>query len=127
MDEFNLASRFSQDDEEDQRPNRRKKKPRFRTGVGMEKPVEIETPEEEEEMELGEEVPTDLPPIDAGVGLTPDPIDTPEEGEDEAFDALVSRLEGESASSGRAKKRRAQAKKAKPGNDSLRIEFADRM
>ena len=125
MDEFNFASRFAQDDEEDQRPNRRKKKPRFRTGVGMEKPVEIETPEEE--MELGEEGPADLPPIDAGVGLAPEPIDAPEEGEDEAFDALVSRLEGESASAGRAKKRRAVAKKAKPGNDSLRAEFADRM
>ncbi|MBP5272213.1 MAG: hypothetical protein ILO43_04520 [Clostridia bacterium] len=124
MDEFNLASRFAQDDEEDQRPNRRRKKPRFRTGVGMEKPVE-ETDILDDiggiETEPGEKSPAEIPPMDE-LGE-----EEPEEGEDEAFDALVSRLEGESASSGRAKKRRALVKKAKPGNDSLRKEFADRM
>ena len=124
MDEFNLASRFAQDDEEDQRPNRRKRKPRFRTGVGMEKPVEA--PEEESvPAEEGESM--DMPGPVGDLGGAPELVgpELPEEGEDEAFDALVSRLEGESASAGRAKKRRAAMKK--PGNDSLRAEFADRM
>lgn len=119
MDEFNLSSRFAQDDEEDQRPNRRKKKPRFRTGVGMEKPVE-ETDILDDiggiETEPGEKSPAEMPPMDE--------LGEEEPEDDEAFDALVSRLEGESASAGRARKRRAAKK---PGNDSLRKEFADRM
>lgn len=133
MDELNLASRFGPDDEEDQRPNRRKKKPRFRTGVGMEKPVEAVDEVEDDiggiEMEPGEErSPAEMPPMgDLGEDIGPMLPDEEEPEEDAAFEDLVSRMEGESASAGRAKKRRVLAKKAKPGNDSLRAEFADRL
>lgn len=120
MDELNLAARFGRDDENDQRPNRRKRPLRLHTGVGMEKPEEPVDSVEDDiggvETEPGERSPAEK---------TPRPELEPEEGEDEAFADLVSRLEGESASEGRARKRR--AKPVKPGNDSLRAEFADRM
>ena len=84
MDEFNLSSRFAQDDEEDQRPNRRKKKPRFRTGVGMEKPAEEDILDDIGgiETEPGEKSPAEMPPMDE--------LGEEEPEEDEAFDALVS-------------------------------------
>ena len=117
MDELNLAARFGRDDENDQRPNRRKRPLRLRTGVGMEKPEEPVDSVEDDiggvETEPGERSPAEK------IGPMPEPE------EDEAFEDLVSRLEGESASAGRARKRRAKA--AKPGNDSLRAELADRM
>ena len=112
MDELNLASRFARDEEEDQRPNR-KRRPRFHTGVGMEKPEPIDSVEDDAggvETEPGERSPAEIRPE-----------------EDEAFENLVSRMEGASASAGRARKLRAAAKNRKPGNDSLRAEFADRM
>jgi hypothetical protein len=123
MDELNLASHFAGDDEEDQRPNRRKRKPRFHTGVGMEKPVEEADILDDiggVEADPGEHSPAEIPAGEPDLMPAPD-----EEGEDDAFEALVGRMEGESASAGRARKRRAMQRK--PGNDSLRKELADRM
>jgi len=113
-EEMNLASKFGG-------PRGKLKRLRKgKTGVGMEKPVDIDIPEEEAEAEL--ELPVledeaELADIDAGI-----------EGdmeEDEAFLDLLNRMEGESASAGRARKRREAMRK--PGNDSLRAEFADRL
>lgn len=94
-----------------------------KTGVGMEKPVDIDIPEEDEEM-------PDMPMSDMPMPEREELEDVGEgiEGnmeEDEAFLDLVNRMEGESASAGRARKRRDAMRK--PGNDSLRAEFADRL
>jgi hypothetical protein len=112
MEELNLASMFAKDDENDPRPNRKRKRPiRARTGVGMEKPEEPSIDSVEDDLGEGGE-PAELAPDE----------ETPEE--DEAFEALLSRMEGGSASEGRAAKKR---KLPKPGPDSLRAEFKDRM
>lgn len=109
MDEFNLASRFAKDEDEEPRRGRGKLK-RFRpgkTGVGMEKPADLDIPEDEE----------DLPEEDLD---TPEKKPFPDEEpdldmeEDDAFRDLVDRMEGESASAGRASARRAKLKGRRP-------------
>lgn len=116
MDEFNLADRFAEDD---QRPNHfpmKRKKRRFVPGTGMEKPFDTEDATEREVRDLGdEENMEDMEEF--GEEEAPE--------EDEAFRELVNRMSGGSASEGRAKKRRQMMRR--PGNDSLRAEFADRM
>jgi hypothetical protein len=114
MDELNLAAMFAKDDENDRRPNHRKH--RFRPGVGMEKPTEVE--------DIPPEEPIEEPEDDVEDEMGPGVDELPEEGEDEAFDDLVSRMAGASASEKRAAERRRKSRK--PGNDSLRAEFADR-
>ena len=126
MDEFNLASRFAK--EEDEEPSRgRGKLKRLRpgrTGVGMEKPashgkvvgegsVGVEKTEiaaddmnvrpgvdEESEIDSPRRTGTQIPEADME--------------EDDAFLDLVDRMEGESASAGRASARRAKLKGRRP-------------
>jgi hypothetical protein len=117
MDEFNLADRFAEDD---QRPNHfpvKRKKRRFVPGTGMQKPFDTEDETEHEIHHLGEE--EDMEDMEEFGGPEEE-----EPEEDDAFRDLVGRLAGASASEGRAAKRRKM--RAKPGNDSLRAEFADR-
>jgi len=102
MDEFNLASRFAEDEDEAPRRGRGKIKRLRKRGVGLEKPEDVEIPEEE----MDEELP-DLP---MGGGFPGIELEEDME-EDEAFDDLVSRLEGSSASAGR---RRAKMKGRRP-------------
>ena len=111
MDEFNLASRFAS--EEDERPmrgrGRVKRLRKGRTGVGMEKPEDVIIPEDEEmpELPLGDEE-ENMPLPDFGEGPEPD-IE-----EDAAFEDLVDRMEGGSASAGRAAARRDKLKGRRP-------------
>lgn len=114
MDEFNLASRFGREEDERPMPSRGKLKRRFRPGVGMEKPTEVMEPEDE--------APLRRDGLEALEGEELE--DMGEMEEDEAFMDLVSRMAGGSASEKRARERRRN--KRRPGNDSLRAEFADR-
>lgn len=107
MDEFNLASRFAKDEDEEPRRGRGKLK-RFRpgkTGVGMEKPADLDVPEDEKDMP---EEDLDIPK------KKPFPDEEPDMEEDDAFRDLVDRMEGESASAGRASARRAKLKGRRP-------------
>ena len=131
MDEFNLASRFANDEDEVPARGRGKiRRLRRKTGVGMEKPVDIEAPlSEDEELpgpeeklgpDMDEEADLKLPNRRLGGAAEPalgfdsasDAI--PPEEEDEAFDDLVSRMEGGSASAGRAAAKRAKLKGRRP-------------
>jgi len=107
MDEFNLASRFAEDEDEVPRRGRGKIKRLRKRGVGLEKPEDVEVPEEEDLDMEDEELP-DLPMDEGGFpGFGPDE----DMEEDEAFTDLVDRLEGASASMGR---RRAKMKGRRP-------------
>ena len=118
MDEFNLASLFAGDDENDARPNRKKKPIRGRTGVGMEKPASVMHPRQDGEGEVDVEKDEDAGrgfdgPIERPEGEEPDFDEItgrePEE-EDEAFKSLLDRMTGGSASEGRAAKKRKLSK-----------------
>lgn len=105
-EEMNLASKFGG-------PRGKLKRLRKgKTGVGMEKPTDIEIPEEDEEMpeELSGR---EMPPLDLGAFGGPAPEDEELEN-DEAFRDLVDRMEGGSASMGRANARRAKLKGRRP-------------
>ena len=80
MDELNLADRFSSEEDERMPLPMRKRKRKTIPGTGMEKPTVIE-----DEMDLDLEEPED---------------------EDGAFADLVERMQGASASAGRAAERR---------------------
>lgn len=141
MDEFNLASRFARD--EDEAPKRgRIKRLRGRTGVGMEKPAahdrligegeaDVKRGERFNPAEYGGEDSVAPEGADDSIPL---PIGEDEEGhqmfgsrttrplapredideDDEAFRDLVDRMEGGSASSGRAAAKRAKMKGKRP-------------
>ena len=110
MDEFNLASRFSS--EEDERPVRGRGKIRRlrKRGVGLEKPEDVEVPEDEEDMDLPEG--EDMPDLPIG-GPEEEPLDEDIE-EDANFLDLLDRMEGGSASAGRADARRRKLKGRRP-------------
>lgn len=110
MDELNLASRLAGGEDERPAPRGRGKLKRIRKkGVGMEKPTDVEIPEEEEETPDRE----GLPPLDLEAFGGPAPEDEEME-EDETFRDLVDRMEGGSASMGRANARRAKLKGRRP-------------
>ena len=127
MDELNLADRFAKKDDERPVPSRGKLKRlrRGKTGVGMEKPQDIDLPEDRE-MPGDEDMPEEdvEAPRSEMKNLIGEAEDMADIDEDEAFTDLVDRMEGGSASAGRARAKRRAMKK--PGNDGLRAEFADR-
>ena len=107
MDEFNLAARFDEDEEPRRSRGKLKRLRPGKTGVGMEKPTDIDIPE-------------DLPEKDEeGPGLD---IDVEME-DDDAFQDLVSRMEGQSASAGRAAAKHAKLKGRRP--EPRRLEDED--
>ena len=99
-EEMNLASRIGG-------PKGKLKRIR-KKGVGMEKPTDVEIPEEEEAPDR-----EGLPPLDLEAFGGPAPEDEEME-EDETFRDLVDRMEGGSASMGRANARRAKLKGRRP-------------
>lgn len=109
MDELNLAARFGGGEDERMPLPMRKRKRKTIPGTGMEKPTVID------DEDMGDKMDLDL--------------DLEEEPEEEggAFADLVERMQGASASAGRAAEKRKKMKgKSRPGNDSLRAEFRDR-
>ena len=140
MDEFNLASRFAPEEDEAPRRGRIKRLRPGKTGVGMEKPVghgkvigegsaDVERSERVNPADFGgedfiaSEDSLDLDSVEVGEDDEGHPMfenrnrgvphkDMPEE--DDAFRDLVERMEGESASAGRASARRAKMKNRRP-------------
>lgn len=110
MDEFNLASRFASEEDEPPRRSRGKLKRlrRGRTGVGLEKPEDLPLEPGEEKEDLGPELGDEGPAFDSEVS------DVGADEEDDAFRDLLDRMEGESASAGRASARRAKLKGRRP-------------